>query len=1050
MQKIYKLFSSSILALLLLVIYAIAMAMATFIENDYGTAVAWASVYDSWWFEFLQLGLVISFIANIFKYRLYRKEKWAVLLFHLAFIILLLGAGITRYSSYSGIMRIREGETSNVVISDTKLLSVTLIKGEEHTQIRKKLNFSPLKENDFTINKIFQELPITISFKEYVTDASPEVILDSIKGVPLLKMVTTGGHERNTIYLKKGEVEKIGSHEHEIGFESDKEGIINIYEKNGLFQIRSPFPVDFFMMENQQAGRIKQDSLQKMSLRTLYRSGDFSFVPTSFHPRGKFKLISTSSKKIENDKSLDDALIITVKVGDEEQEVNILYREGFLPIKHQVDFKNGVKAIISYGAGAIKIPFSIKLNNFELERYPGSSSPSAYTSNLTVVDDNIKFDYRIFMNNVLDYKGFRFFQASYDTDEKGTVLSVNHDFLGTWITYLGYLLMGIGMFFTLFGKASQFQLIQRKLKKVKLKGTISTFVLIFTSLSLLAVNKKDGVPMTSIDSLIRLQQTQLDEEQARFFARLLVQDLDGRIKPINTLASECIRKLSKKSSFKYLISGNTIQLNVSQVFLGMHMAPHIWQRIPIIKVDTGKTKYLLNTIPKGSNGLYSFISFLDKDGNYLLASDVEKANKKKPSERNEFDKEVLKIDERFNILYNLFAGTYLRIFPNKKDEHYTWFSYRHHFNDFTEEDARFAKNILPAYFKDIQERKYEAAYEKLMYIKKYQEILGKEIIPSSKQIEAELWYQNANLNFWLFQILFMTGFMLLIVAVVKMFSNKKKVSFVWNMLIVITLISFLLFTFNLLLRWYIAQHAPWSNGYEMLVFVAWCLLLSGLLSFRKSDFVLPLATLFAGALLFVSYLDWLSPEITNLMPVLKSYWLKIHVATIVSSYAPLALSAVLGLMTLLLISFKTAKTKKIIELKIKELAYINELSMTIGLFTLSVGTFLGGVWANESWGRYWAWDPKETWALISIIVYAIVLHLRFIPKLNNTYTISVASMFAFWSIIMTSFGVNYYLSGLHSYAAGDSVPIPVFVYLIFAIMIGTSIVAFFKEKRKKN
>ncbi len=242
--------------------------------------------------------------------------------------------------------------------------------------------------------------------------------------------------------------------------------------------------------------------------------------------------------------------------------------------------------------------------------------------------------------------------------------------------------------------------------------------------------------------------------------------------------------------------------------------------------------------------------------------------------------------------------------------------------------------------------------------------------------------------------------------------------------------SFLCFTGNILLRWYVAQHAPWSNGYEMLVFVAWVLLLCGLITFRKSDFSLPLSTLFSGALLFVSYLDWLNPEITNLMPVLKSYWLKIHVATIVSSYAPLALSSVLGLMALLLLIFKTEKTKAIIDIKIKELSYINEIAMTIGLFVLAVGTFLGGVWANESWGRYWAWDPKETWALISIIVYAIVLHLRFIPKLNNNYVLNVASMFAFWSIIMTSFGVNYYLSGLHSYAAGDPLPIPTFVYVL--------------------
>ncbi|WP_420553228.1 cytochrome c biogenesis protein CcsA [Tenacibaculum aiptasiae] len=1045
MQKLYKILSSSSLALLLLLVFAIAMGVATFVENDYGTAVAWASIYDAWWFEIVMLGLGISFFLHIFKYNLLSKRKWAIFLFHLAFVIVLFGAGITRYTSYSGIMRIREGATSNVIISDTKLLSATFIKDNQRKTTQEKLQLSPLRDNSFHFQENIKNTPISISFKEYVADASPEVITDSIIGVPLLKMVTTTGNGRNTIYLQKGEIEKIGKHQHEVGFEANKEGIINIIEEDGKFKMITPHPIDFFMMSNQQAGRIKHDSLQEINLRTLFRSGDFSFVPTSYHPKGKFKLISSAKSKTDNDVSLDDALIVNLTVGKETQEVNLLYREGFLPIKHQVDFKDGTQVILSYGAGAIQTPFSIKLNDFQLERYPGSSSPSAYASEVTVIDQKENFDYRIFMNNVLDYKGFRFFQASYDTDEKGTVLSVNHDFLGTWVTYLGYLLMGIGMFFTFFGKASRFQLINKKLKKLKIKATIIALLLI-TFNSTFAITKQDSIPKEiAIERLV--SSLEIDKQQSEIFGRLLVQDLDGRIKPINTLASECVRKISRKSNFKYPIATGTIKLDVNQVFLGMHMVPQLWQRIPIIKADVDKTGDLLKDVIQGKNGLYSFISFLDKEGNYLLSNEVEEANKKKPAERNEFDKEVLKIDERFNILYNLFTGNYLKIFPKKGDENNTWYSYNHHFNDFTEEDARFTKTILPSYFKDLEQGKYKEAYQKMLYIKKYQEVLSADIIPTEERVEAELWYNKANINFWLFQVFFTVGLLLLILAVVKMFAEKRWINFLWNGLILITLVSFLFFTFNIILRWYIAQHAPWSNGYEMLIFVAWCLLLSGLITFRKSDFSLPLATLFTGALLFVSYLDWLNPEITNLMPVLKSYWLKIHVATIVSSYAPLALSAVLGVMALFLMLFKTKKNKTIIELKIKELSYINELSMTIGLFTLSIGTFLGGVWANESWGRYWAWDPKETWALISIIVYAIVLHLRFVPKLNNFFVINTASMFAFWSIIMTSFGVNYYLSGLHSYASGDPVPIPSFVYVILFSMILLTVLVVYKRKQ---
>ena len=180
------------------------------------------------------------------------------------------------------------------------------------------------------------------------------------------------------------------------------------------------------------------------------------------------------------------------------------------------------------------------------------------------------------------------------------------------------------------------------------------------------------------------------------------------------------------------------------------------------------------------------------------------------------------------------------------------------------------------------------------------------------------------------------------------------------------------------------------------------------------------------------------------MPVLKSYWLKIHVATIISSYAPLALSALLGLMAQVMIIARNKKNYKLLDAKIKELSYINEMSMTLGLFILSIGTFLGGIWANESWGRYWAWDPKETWALISIIVYAIVLHMRLIPKLNNDLVVNIASTFAFLSIVMTSFGVNYYLTGLHSYATGDPVPIPKFVYVCVAVLLMVAVLSIWR------
>ena len=1043
MNRLFKLFSSSVLAVLLLFVFGTAMAIATFIENDFGTQTAWKVIYDAWWFEMVMLGLGICFIFNIFKYNLWSLKKWPILLFHLSFIVILLGASITRYSSYGGIMRIREGASSNVIISSNKYIHIHLSDGETTKSISKQINFSPISDNSFSIEEEINNTPITVSYNRFIADAVPEIVEDNVNGKAIIQMVVSSGNGRETVFLEKGEIEEIGAHKHKVGFEVEQEGVINISEHDGVFKIYSPRDLSSFVMATETASTIKKDSLHTIQLRTLYRDGDVSFVPLSYHPKGKIDLVSGAEKPKDNDELKDDALVVDIKVKDVKKETTILYRQGFIPIEHKVDFDN-IKVSISYGSKAIQTPFSIHLDDFQLERYPGSTSPSAYASEVQVIDNGERFLHRIFMNNVLDYKGYRFFQASYDTDELGTVLAVNHDALGTNVTYLGYLLMMIGMFFTLFGKASRFTLINKKLKKLKDKTAL--LVLLLLSITSISYSQKKN-PVINIKTV---QQQVVDVQHADLFGRLMVQDLDGRIKPLNTLASEFLRKLTGKPYFKYQKEGESIKLNADQTFLAMQSAANVWQYIPLIKVDKKKGGELFSDLKISENNMVSFIGLLDDKGDYVLGKVVEAANKKKPAERSEFDKEVLKVDERFNILFNVFSGNYLKVFPNSNDENNKWHSQTHHFEDFPKQDGDFAKTIIPIYFKDVNEKNWVAASEKLEYIKKFQDVLGKDIIPSRKRVEAELWYNQLNLNFWLFQVYFVLGLILLIISLIKIFTNNKPLEIVWNSTIILTLISFLMFTGNIILRWYVSGHAPWSNGYEMLVFVAWVLLLCGLLTFRKSDFSLPLATLFTGALLFVSYLDWLSPEITNLMPVLKSFWLKIHVATIVSSYAPLALSAILGFMALMLMIFKTKKTQKVIDIRIKELTYINEISMTIGLFVLTIGTFLGGVWANESWGRYWAWDPKETWALISIIVYAIVLHLRLIPALKGYYVLNMVSVVAFGSIIMTSFGVNYYLSGLHSYAAGDPVPVPSFIYVLTAVVIIVSVISYYRNKRFKR
>jgi len=263
-------------------------------------------------------------------------------------------------------------------------------------------------------------------------------------------------------------------------------------------------------------------------------------------------------------------------------------------------------------------------------------------------------------------------------------------------------------------------------------------------------------------------------------------------------------------------------------------------------------------------------------------------------------------------------------------------------------------------------------------------------------------------------------------------------------------ICFAAHTLGLAIRWYVSGRAPWSNGYESMIYIGFTTVLAGLIFARRSLGGLTATAILASTILMVSGLSWLDPEITPLVPVLKSYWLTIHVSMEAGSYGFLMLGAIIGLLNLLLMIFLTKNNQDKIFRNIKELTYISELTLIGGLIMVSIGTYLGGVWANESWGRYWGWDAKETWALVTTLVYAFILHMRFIPGLRGVYAFNLASLFGFASVMMTYLGVNYYLSGLHSYAAGDPVPIPPSVYYTAALFISISLLGYWKYRKVKS
>lgn len=1026
MDKVISFFSSTRLMAVLFVVFALVLGIGTFIEDAYNTETARIFVYNAKWFEAIMFLFMINFIGNIKRYQLHKKEKWATLLLHLSFILIIAGAFITRYISFEGMMPIREGETESHFYSDKAYLTVLVdgdYKGEpRRRELEKPLLLSPVANNNFTLSGAFDEIPFKIEYKDYIMGAQ-EVIKEDEKGSLYIKLVESGEGTRHEHYLKEGEVQNI--HNVLFAFNKPTDGAINIFKENDDYTIKTPFEGSFMRMADQMTGDVTKDAVQPLMFRSLYNMGGTQFV----FPEAAIKGIITYESNNDYKTREDAALVVTVKSQGQEQEVTLLGNKGKMGIPQSVKLGD-LEYTLFYGSKVHQLPFEIKLNDFIAERYPGTEkSYSAFESKVTVIDkeNNKNFDTRIYMNNVLDYRGYRFFQASFDQDELGTVLSVNHDFWGTWVTYIGYTFLYIGMLAILFSKNTRFSELKKKLDKVRAKKS-KLIAALFLFLGINGFAQHDHIMPThqQLDSLI--QSHKVAPEHAAKFGEIVIQDLNGRMKPVNTFSSELLRKLSKDDTYKGMTS--------DQVFLSITQFPQVWYNVPIIYLKRGNDS--IRKIADLENGAKyaALVNFFDEKGNYKLSPYLEDAYS--AAVPNQFQKDFIDIDKKVNLLYSALSGQILRVFPIPNDLNNKWVSYLE-ISEIENTALDTIKNILPFYIQSLARaetsKDYKLPNSLLEGLENYQKKYGAEVRPHDDKIKAEILYNKYDIFKRLFSWYLYAGLLMFMFTIIKIFNSGKIVRAGVKFFHVIIGLLFLLHTVGLIARWYISGHAPWSDAYESMIYVAWATVFFGLFFGRKSELTVASTAFVAAMVLMIAHWSWMDPAIANLQPVLDSYWLMIHVAVIVGSYGPFALGMILGIVALFLMVFTNKNNRLKMELNIKELTYINEMALTVGLVMLTIGNFLGGQWANESWGRYWGWDPKETWALVSIMVYAFVIHMRFVPALRGTWIYNFFSILAFAAILMTYFGVNFYLTGLHSYASGE-VRTPIyFVYIAIGVFI---------------
>jgi cytochrome c-type biogenesis protein CcsB len=400
----------------------------------------------------------------------------------------------------------------------------------------------------------------------------------------------------------------------------------------------------------------------------------------------------------------------------------------------------------------------------------------------------------------------------------------------------------------------------------------------------------------------------------------------------------------------------------------------------------------------------------------------------------------------------VYQGSLLRIYPKPNDANNKWLSPMDALKTFPKEYADMVKMSISAYFQMVaqgqQTGKWENADLALKGIRVYQKKFGSDVIPSKNHIEMEIKYNKFGLFSKLVPLYLLLGLLLLVFAFINVVKPSFSLKWIMRGAWIVLLVGFVVHLIGLGIRWYIAGHAPWSNAYESIVFIAASTVFAGILLARKSPFALAGTAILAGITMGVAHMNFINPEITNLVPVLKSYWLMIHVAGIISGDGFFGLGSILSLLVLILYIMRGKEGNENIDRSIKELSNLSEMALIIGLYLFTIGNFLGGVWANESWGRYWGWDSKETWAAVTILIYASVLHLRFIPALRSNFVYNVATVWAYFTVLMTYFGVNYYLSGLHSYAAGDPIPMPMWVYYGVAGLFVLTVLAARNRKLK--
>lgn len=634
-----------------------------------------------------------------------------------------------------------------------------------------------------------------------------------------------------------------------------------------------------------------------------------------------------------------------------------------------------VKQFVMNDGMAADFPFGVSLKSFEVINYKGSMAPMDYRSEIVITGDNgVEILGVVSMNNIFSNKGYRFYQSSYDYDGRGSVLAISYDPYGIAVTYSGYVLLLLSILLFFFQKGSAYRVL---FSNPLLKRGVAIVVIFLCCAMTAGANELPRV---------------LPKHIAERFGELYVYHND-RICPMQTLAIEFTSKIYGKPTYK--------GLTAEQVLTGWFFYYDSWKSEPMIKIKGGEVSTML-----GIDGKYAALTdFTDARG-YKLDK-IQKSNDL------QLYQNINAANEKFNLITMLSVGSLWKLYPyqDSLSNNITWFSLADKLpSTMPDKQLNFVKSSMNCVAEKIALKDNEQIIFLLDEIKAYQEQYGGEGIPTMGRYRAERLYNSSNITRPLFMFCLTVGLLSFVWCCRRVVCGRAegKVEGVVNSVLMVLLFIYL--TFHISLRGFVSNHLPLSNGYETMLFMAWSSAILTLIMRKKFYLAFSFGMFLCGLTILVATLGESNPRITQLMPVLHSPWLSIHVVTIMIAYSLFAFVMMNGV-TAFIVRFSGANRSDIIEY----LQIVSKIMLYPAIFLLAIGIFIGAVWANVSWGRYWGWDPKEVWALITMLVYSAALHSASLPWLRRAMTFHLFCILAFLTVLITYFGVNFLLGGVHSY-----------------------------------